>query len=123
MGKLSKRKEADLAWLKLNQLDITGELPGQLPLKDDGPGEGPLVLNGVPRECEGCHRRQSLEKGWSLLRWPAQDYARLMCGACGHTVIVTVEAAEQHIAAVRAHFLQLNAPKPKARPKRGRGAR
>jgi hypothetical protein len=136
-NKKTQRQLADEAWLRVHRPDFnvpdeTGALPGQLAIDGAQPhsDDVSVYVEGVPDRCPTCDRHQSIERGWTpmeprprwtegreIMGWPLQ------CGACGATIFV---AASAHFALreqIKIHYAMLNAPKPKAQPKRQRGAR
>lgn len=122
----SKRQLADEAWLRLNTPDENGALPGQLPLGDPPKvAASEPVFAEAPAKCPKCDRRMTLDHGWtpnSESGRPIDSYT-IQCGFCGVRLSVTHATWQALKDAIRARYLQLNAPKPKAKPKRQRGAR
>lgn len=116
----SKRQLADEAWLRLNTPDEHGALPGQLPLGDPPKvAASEPVFDAAPTKCPSCDRRMTLDHGWT----PLSAGPFIQCGFCGETLRVGEGTHESLRYAIRERYLQLNAPKPKAKPKRQRGAR
>jgi hypothetical protein len=125
MGK-SKRQLADEAWLRLNSPGPDGQLPGQLPLGDPPKvkAEEPVFYE-APTKCPACDRRMTLDHGWTPNSEggnPEGVYT-IQCGFCGTRLYVEGEVHRALKAAIHERYMQLNAPKPEARPKRARGAR
>jgi hypothetical protein len=122
----SKRQLADEAWTRLNTPNEDGVLPGQLPL-----GDPPLVaasepvFDAAPAKCPSCDRRMTLDHGWTpnATSGMAAGGYTIQCGFCGVRLPVTEETHTALRAAIHERYMQLNAPKPEARPKRARGAR
>jgi len=118
--KLTRREAADAAYYRT-------ELPGQLSIdgstvQPEGPRRNDVIVAGVPERCPDCGKVMTATSGWTALDRSVRAPA-LQCGACGLIITVSEHAWLDIREAVRARFAELNAPKPKARPKRARGAR
>lgn len=100
MKKKSQRQLADEAWLRAQQIDLAGQL------ESTGEKEEGQPVEGIPVECPGCHREMTVHHGWTILSeaGTSWQHGHLICGFCGHEVLVTIEARDRLRAAMHEEF-------------------
>lgn len=121
-AKKTQRQLADEAYLRSQQLDISGEL-------EPAPGViEPPVIASIPTTCPSCERPMTLASGWTVLRSVPNA---LQCGGCAQVIRVlepgysqfvaqVAEYAEQRAARL-AHLRGLDKKKGIAKRERGAG--
>lgn len=118
--KKTRRQLADEAYLRSQQLDITGALEPTPDVK-----EFPLTEQ-VPATCPECSRTMTMASGWTILR---AGHQALQCGFCGWCIVIAdaavfnafAETARQ-LADARARSLEDRHKKRTPSGKRTRGA-